>query len=211
MVVLACGQGRPDPDRTTKIVDSLKGNMDSYHTKAMQSAFVNRYGILSGTSPTILTDMYRELTGDYSALPCAATATVHDRLKLALDAHDQLALDAQDPELVFDLQEMNSGRPETYQTFWDAVKAFLEAHAMQAVDSRRHGTVTHLAAAISTSDFVKQCSSLNMVKLLSSAISESLLYCTGNVQHSCQWMTNIWSRLESLAYQSLLWTVADQL
>eukprot|EP00117_Sycon_ciliatum_P002631 scpid56966/ scgid7770/ len=117
---------------------------------------------------------------------------------------------------------MNSGRPETYQTFWDAAKASLEAHAMQAVDSRRHGHAScccHFTERLCETMFVTQSSPgsftmsilMLMVKLLPSAISESLLYCTGNVQHSCQWMTNIWSRLESLASQSLLWTVADQL
>eukprot|EP00117_Sycon_ciliatum_P005124 scpid36606/ scgid9200/ len=137
-----------DTDRTAKVVDGLKQDISVYHTRAMRRAFVSRYGMLSSTSPTVLTEMYREPTGDQSALSCTVTTAVHQRLKAALDA--------QDPDMVFDLRELNSGRPEKYQPFWDAARAFLEAHSLQAVDSRRHGTVTHLAAAVSTRDFVEQ-------------------------------------------------------
>ena len=138
-----------DADKSMKTVESLKANCHEHHTRAMRRMFVQRYGLLAKVSPTILSEMYRELTGDHSRLPTADTNAVADRLRLALDA--------QDPELVYDLRgNCNNGRPEKYQQFWDGAKAFLNEQSLNAADSRRHGAVTHMAAAISVRDFVEQ-------------------------------------------------------
>ena len=94
--------------------------------------------------------MYEHLTGDSSALPSKILKDVRIRLKIALDS--------QDPDLLYDLHCLNQGRPAKYDLFWEAAKQFLESAALQAVDSKRHGRVCHLATAISARDFLDQVS-----------------------------------------------------
>ena len=65
-------------------------------------------------------------------------------------------LEAHGPDIVDDLREINKGRLEKYSIFWEAVQRFIEASALQAVDSRRHGSACHLAMAFSASDFLRQ-------------------------------------------------------
>ena len=65
-------------------------------------------------------------------------------------------LDSQDPEVVFDLRDVNQGRPQIYEQFWIQVEAFINEKALEAVDSRRHGTVCHFAAAFSVRDLRDQ-------------------------------------------------------
>ena len=60
-----------------------------------------------------------------------------------------------------DLRSVNPGRPKKYAAFWDGVASLLNENALQAVDSRRHGTVCHLAVAFSVSDLCNQVVSRN--------------------------------------------------
>lgn len=57
-------------------------------------------------------------------------------------------LDSQDPDIWFDLRHQNSGQPEKYEEFWKAVDAIINENVLKAVDSRRHGTVCHMALAL---------------------------------------------------------------
>lgn len=65
-------------------------------------------------------------------------------------------LDSQDPDVVYDLRDVNSGRPEKYEQFWAEVKALLNEKSLTAVDSRRHGNTCHLAFAFSVRDLRDQ-------------------------------------------------------
>ena len=59
-------------------------------------------------------------------------------------------------DVVFDLRDVNQGRPQLYEEFWNQVEAFINEKALEAVDSRRHGTMCDLAAALSVRDLRDQ-------------------------------------------------------
>ena len=89
--------------------------------------------------------MYQYLSDDASVLPSSMSQAVQARLKLALEL--------QDPDLVFDLRELNEGRHVQYDRFYEAARAYIERNALQAADDRRHGTTCHMALAMSVRDF----------------------------------------------------------
>lgn len=82
--------------------------------------------------------MYQYLTGDVSST--SISQGVQDRLEVMLDS--------QDPDVWFDLRYHNSGPPERYEEFWKAMDGIINKNALKAVDSRRHGTVCHMAIAL---------------------------------------------------------------
>lgn len=108
----------------------------------MRQRFSDRYCLLSGVNKAVLMDVYQHLTGDMSAT--SISQGVQDRL--------QLVLDCQDPDVCFDLRHQNTGRPEMFEDFWKAVDGIINENALKAVDSRRHGTVCHMALALSVRD-----------------------------------------------------------
>ena len=108
----------------------------------MRQRFSDRYCLLSGVNKAVLMDVYQHLTGDVSAT--SISQGVQDRL--------QLVLDCQDPDVCFDLRHHNTGRPERFEDFWKAVEGIINENALKAVDSRRHGTVCHMALALSVRD-----------------------------------------------------------
>ena len=57
---------------------------------------------------------------------------------------------------MYDFRHLNFGRWGSFTAFWDAAKAFLKKQVMAAVDSRRHGQVYHMAAALSIHDLIEQ-------------------------------------------------------
>ena len=72
-------------------------------------------------------------------------------------------LDAEDPELVWDLRITNEGRPEEYMYFLQKCQELLQGKIETAVDDRRHDnidsdgeSVVHLAVAMSTKDIHEQ-------------------------------------------------------
>ncbi len=140
----------PDPDnsKTTRNITKINQGLKVYHTRAMRKEFVERYSFLTKLSSTVLNEMYQHLTSDGSALPSTVSQKVQQRLRLAIDA--------QDPELVYDLRALNSGRREEFDQFWDAARSVINQQAMQAVDDRRHSATCHMALAMSTEDFVRQ-------------------------------------------------------
>ncbi len=105
----------------------------------MRKRFTDRYSLLSGVNKAVLMDMYQHLTGDVSSI--LISQGVQDRL--------QLVLDSQDPDVCFDLRHHNTGRPETFEDFRKAVEGILNENA---VDSRQHGVVCHMALALSVRD-----------------------------------------------------------
>ena len=64
--------------------------------------------------------------------------------------------DSQDPEVVFDFRDVNQERPQIYEQFWIQVDVFINEKALEAVDSGRHGTVCHFAAAFPVRDLRDQ-------------------------------------------------------
>lgn len=97
-------------------------------------------------TPAIRRDIYRSLTDDSSANDNA--------ISNALDIRMAVAINSEDPDLAVDLREMNEGRPEKYEVFWEAVGSYLEEH--MAAQERRHGDVGYMPVGISVPDLIKQ-------------------------------------------------------
>ncbi len=135
-----------DVGQSKKVIDHIEKNIPVYHTREMKRVFSRRYGLLCNAKPSVILDMYKFLTGDNSA-----TTTSEETQKRL-----QLILESQDPEVILDLRSVNPGRHEKYSAFWDGVSCLLNENALKAVDSRRHGTVCHLAVAFSVADLRNQ-------------------------------------------------------
>ena len=93
-----------------------------------------------------MTELYQFLTGDSSST--SISDAVQQKLKFLLDS--------QDPQVVYDLRDVNPGRPQKFEPFWLAVESLINEKAIAAVDSRRHGTVCHFAFAYSVRDLRDQ-------------------------------------------------------
>ena len=93
-----------------------------------------------------MTELYQFLTGDSSVT--AIEEHVTQKLKFMLDS--------QDPEVVYDLHDVNPGRVPKFDQFWGEVAALINEKSLAAVDARRHGTVCHLAFAFSVRDLREQ-------------------------------------------------------
>ena len=135
-----------DINKSKHVIEEIESGVEVYHTREMRRQFIARFGLVCHAKQSVFTDMYQFLTGDKS--DTSISCDVLDRLHVMLDC--------QDPEVVFDLRANNPGRPESYGDFWNAVKCLIHEHALQAVDDRRHGLVTHLAVAFSVPDLRNQ-------------------------------------------------------
>ena len=69
-----------------------------------------------------------------------------------------MVISMEDPDVVLDLHELNSGNKTKY-VFWAKCAEFLQEDVGEAVDDRRHQQVTHIAKAISVRDLVEQVAS----------------------------------------------------
>ena len=85
-----------------------------------------------------------ELTGDSVSSVTSRQKAVDDRLRFVLTGDD--------PDLVWDLRELNSGRPEQFSRFWEEFQHYIEETAAAAVDERRHDSLLHIATAMSAND-----------------------------------------------------------
>lgn len=87
-------------------------------------------------------------TGDASAASQLSEEEVNERV--------QMYVDMEDPDIVVDLREHNSGHKSKYDIFWNEVDKFLQENVGLAVEERRHSQVTHIARAISVRDLLEQ-------------------------------------------------------
>ena len=79
-----------------------------------------------------------------------------------VDKHVKQLLDMEpeDPQTIADLADGNSPERKTkFDVFWSECSKFLAEDVGEAVDDRRHDTVTHLAKAISIRDLLEQVKS----------------------------------------------------
>lgn len=86
--------------------------------------------------------------GDASASNCLSEAEIDERVKLYVEMED--------PDIVFDLRELQSARKSKFDVFWDECHKFLQEDVGLAVDERRHSQVTHMSRAISVRDLLEQ-------------------------------------------------------
>ena len=134
--------------RNMKTADSVKGEINVYHTRAMRREAMSSFGRICGVKPAFLRELYKRLTGDTSASRTTDEAAVDTRIRLVLDSED--------PSIISDLRELNEGRPERYTEFWKECDQYLESVPELAVHERRHGQVTYLAAALSAQDLLTE-------------------------------------------------------
>jgi hypothetical protein len=139
--------------RNSEVIASLIESFPIYHTRAMKRVAMRSFGKLCSVKPAFLREVYRKLTGDATA--------AHDKDQEIVDSRIREALDTEDPELIVDLRATNSGRPPSYDQFWDKCRKYITEHVELAADDRRHDTIVHLAVAMSVSDLhrevVKTC------------------------------------------------------
>ena len=86
--------------------------------------------------------------GDQSSATNLSEAEVDERMHLLLDMED--------PSVITDLRHHNSGPNTRYEIFWNECEKLLNSDIGVAVDDRRHGSITHLARAISIRDLRDQ-------------------------------------------------------
>ena len=130
-----------------RIIEEIKQQIPTYHTRAMKREFFAMYGRISCSSkPYILRSIYRTLTGDESA---SRTTDEH-----ILDQCIQEALQTEDPDIVLDLRKLNSNSSDNFTTFWSKCREFLSS--CTTVHERRHGIITYMARAISVRDLIEQ-------------------------------------------------------
>lgn len=80
-----------------------KEEIPVFHTRAMRRALFTKFGRVSpGMKPAILRAVYRELTGDASVASNEHEAEIDERVKLMLEMED--------PDIVIDLRQLNTGR-----------------------------------------------------------------------------------------------------
>ena len=124
-----------DRQLSDRVATVLKQDMPMFHTRALKAEFRSRFGNVAKITPAIRRAIYRSLTDDSSANDNA--------ISNALDIRMAVAINSEDPDLAVDLREMNEGRPEKYEVFWEA-------------QERRHGDVGYMPVGISVPDLIKQ-------------------------------------------------------
>lgn len=139
-------------EHSLAVVEKLQPSFPKYSTRAMRRAMFNKFGrIAPGIKPATLRCYYRELTGDCVSSCNAKEEVVDRRVKQLLD------MEPEDPKTLADLADAESPERKTkFDVFWSECSKFLAEEVGQAVDDRRHDTVTHLAKAISIRDFLEQ-------------------------------------------------------
>lgn len=142
---------RYDPAKSQHLISHVEQNIKPYHSREMRRQFINRFGLVLNAKASVMTELYQFLTNDSSST--SISDDVQQRIKFLLDT--------QDPEVVYDLRNVNPGRPQKFEPFWLAVEAFINEKALAAVDSRRHGTVCHFALAYSVRDLRDQVAERN--------------------------------------------------
>ena len=114
---------------------------------------MNLYGQICDTKPAVLRQIYRNLTGDHTALTNEQEKEIHQRIVECLEGEDNT--------LIFDLR-VNSGRVEDYLPFLEEVKKHIQSQVETAVSDRRHDSVdhgqvvTHMATALNAASLYKE-------------------------------------------------------
>ena len=111
---------------------------------------MDMYGkMMKGTSPYLLRDIYKELSGDASAARTTDESEVDKRL------HE--ALENEDLDIIVDLREGRAEGQTKYDVFWRKCEEFLQE--CTAVHECRHGETCFMARAISVRDLIDQVTS----------------------------------------------------
>ena len=131
------------------ILESIRGDIPHFHTRAMRQAAYKKYDLISPCiKKSVLRHTYKDLVGDWSAAATTSQAELDERVCAFYELEE--------PGLIYDLRQLYSGQASLYDTFWEKTKEFLEEDIGTAVDDRRHTQVVHMAKAISVRDLREQ-------------------------------------------------------
>ncbi|GBC46844.1 hypothetical protein GLOIN_2v1782174 [Rhizophagus irregularis DAOM 181602=DAOM 197198] len=118
-------------NESQKLTSGLEELVPQYLSRKQKYAFINSAETLFGANTvkkSILRNIYKTLTQDSTAANCENKAEI--------DARVVRALHLGDPNIVIDLRELNLGRPEKYNVFWEYCQKFLVAKAISVKDLR---------------------------------------------------------------------------
>jgi hypothetical protein len=134
-----------------RLVEKIKKEIPTYHTRAMKKEFFYLCGRISPSSkPYVLRNIYCALTGDNSAARTTDEAEMNERISEAITMED--------PDIIIDLRECNTNAKDTFSVFWEKCSEFLGT--CTTVHERRHDTTCFMAKAISVRDLVDQVAKL---------------------------------------------------
>lgn len=131
------------------LLNDVGKQLPVYHTRAMRRDFKNNFKRLSNLSPTILTKIYQDLTGD-SSVP--QNQDILDRIEILVHNPELI-----DENFVFDLRELNNGRPSKFEKFYEYTEQYINTIG-EAADERRHG-FSRLPIAISMENLIENVKS----------------------------------------------------
>lgn len=114
----------------------------------MRNEALCSFGCLCTTKPAVHHELDHQLTGDSSASTNVQREQVDERVRPALDCEDE--------GIIWDLREMNKGRPDKYGVFWEICQKYIDLNLETAADERRHESVMHFAIAMSICDLVSE-------------------------------------------------------
>ena len=95
--------------RNAAVIKDIEKDIPVYHTRCMRRQFQEKVSRLSSSKPAVLCALYHELTGDASCSANSQQKAVDDRLRFILTSDD--------PDLVWNLRELNNGQPEQFSHF----------------------------------------------------------------------------------------------
>ena len=102
----SCDSEDSDVAASNLRIHEVNKQIPVYQTRAMHREFVERFELVCNTSRTVLSEMYRLVSGDSSACANTVSTVVQKRLLPALNS--------QDADIVFDLHHLNEGRHGKY-------------------------------------------------------------------------------------------------
>jgi hypothetical protein len=93
-----------------------------------------------------------------------------------IDQQIRQMIDMEDVSVVADLRSHNQGQSHKFEYFWSECEKFINEDIGRAVDDRRHGSVTHMARAISIRDLKEQVCTFFSSHILALSHNADLLY-----------------------------------
>ncbi|GBC16388.2 hypothetical protein GLOIN_2v1782174 [Rhizophagus irregularis DAOM 181602=DAOM 197198] len=117
-------------NESQKLTSGLEELVPQYLSRKQKYAFINSAETLLGANTvkkSILRNIYKTLTQDSTAANCENEAEIDARVVKALHLGDS--------NIIIDLRELNLGRPEKYNVFWEYCQKFLDGAVKNSVDS----------------------------------------------------------------------------
>ncbi|XP_072026783.1 uncharacterized protein [Amphiura filiformis] len=136
---------------STSFIDEIKAAMPEYHSRAMRRLYMNRFGLFTKDAPAyVLREIYSDLTHDASG--CRNVEETELKMRL------EIALAAEDPDIIVDLRSLNGDGSDRFEVFWQHMATYINDKS--SVHERRQSTVNYMAVAFSVRDLIEEVSKL---------------------------------------------------